>query len=136
MDLTHVGEAAKTLLLRQAITRGFNDTVFEDSQGRLSEATIWNLAFWDGNSVIWPEASNLTGVTMQLLQRQLSALDVDQKTKPIYRNESLGQLAGVVMNSWTPGVAIARIGDQRLVADTAFTSLLHSAYLREHLATV
>lgn len=132
----HVGEVAKTLLLRQAITRGFDDAVFEDSQGRLSEATIWNLAFWDGESVIWPEASSLTGITMQLLQRQLSALGVNQKTQPIYRSESLGQLAGVVMNSWTSGVAIARIGDQRLIVDTAFTSLLHSAYQRERFVTV
>ena len=132
----HVGEVAKTLFLRQAVTRGFDDAAFEDSEGRLSEATIWNLAFWDGSSVIWPEASILTGVTMQILQRQLSALGVDQKTQPIRRNESLGQLAGVVMNSWTPGIAIARIGDHRLIAAADFTGLLHSAYKHEHLASV
>ncbi|MFC5932197.1 branched-chain amino acid aminotransferase [Cryobacterium melibiosiphilum] len=132
----HVGEVAKTLLLRQAVTRGFDDAAFEDSEGRLSEATIWNLAFWDGRSVIWPEANILTGVTMQILQRQLSALGVDQKTQPIRRNEPLGQLAGVVMNSWTPGIAIARIGDHRLIADADFTGLLHSAYQHEHLVSV
>ena len=134
--MKHVGEVAKTLFLRQAVTRGFDDAAFEDSEGRLSEATIWNLAFWDGSSVIWPEASILTGVTMQILQRQLSALGVDQKTQPIRRNESLGQLAGVVMNSWPPGIAIARIGDQRLITDADFTGLLHSAYQHEHLVSV
>ncbi|TFC30439.1 branched-chain amino acid aminotransferase [Cryobacterium sp. TMT1-3] len=135
-QVKHVGEVAKTLLLRQAVTRGFDDAAFEDSAGRLSEATIWNLALWDGSSVIWPEANILIGVTMEILQRQLNALGVEQKTQPIRRNESLGHLAGVVMNSWTPGIAIARIGDHRLIEDADFTALLHSAYKHEHLASV
>ncbi|MBB5641072.1 branched-subunit amino acid aminotransferase/4-amino-4-deoxychorismate lyase [Cryobacterium roopkundense] len=101
----HVGEVAKTLLLHQASLQGFDDAAFEDSEGRLSEATIWNLAFWDGSSVIWPEADILSGEIMQILKRQLNALGVDQKTQPIRRNESVGQMAGVVMNSWTPGIA-------------------------------
>ena len=132
----HVGEVAKTLLLRQASLRGFDDAAFEDSEGRLSEATIWNLAFWDGSSVIWPEANILSGITMQILKRQLSALGVTQKTEPIRRNESLDKLAGVVMNSWTPGIAVSRIGDRRLIADADFTGLLHSAYTHEHLEVV
>lgn len=69
-QVKHVGEVSKTLLLRQAIDRGFDDAAFEDSSGRLSEATIWNLAFWDGESVIWPEAEYLPGVTMQILARR------------------------------------------------------------------
>ncbi len=129
----HVGEVAKTLFLRQANVRGYDDAVFEDPEGRLSEATIWNMAFWDGSSVIWPEANILAGVTMQILKRQLTALGVDQKTHPIRRDESLGQLAGVVMNSWTPGIAVSRIGDRHLVADVDFTRLLHSAYKQERL---
>ncbi|WP_344838216.1 aminotransferase class IV [Nonomuraea dietziae] len=46
----------KTYFLRQAVAQGFDDAAFVDRQGRLSEATIWNLAFWDGAAVVWPEA--------------------------------------------------------------------------------
>ena len=59
----HVGEVAKTYYLRQAVEQGFDDAAFVDRRGRLSEASIWNLAFWDGTAVVWPEAAMLTGVT-------------------------------------------------------------------------
>lgn len=54
--IKHVGEIAKTQFLRQANARGFADAAFLDTHGRISEATIWNLAFWDGASVVWPDA--------------------------------------------------------------------------------
>ena len=60
----HVGEVAKTYFLRQAIGQGFDDAAFVDRRGRLSEATIWNLAFWDGDAVVWPVAEMLDGITM------------------------------------------------------------------------
>lgn len=41
----HVGEVAKTYRLRQAVEQGCDDAAFVDRRGRLSEATIWNLAF-------------------------------------------------------------------------------------------
>jgi branched-subunit amino acid aminotransferase/4-amino-4-deoxychorismate lyase len=59
----HVGEVAKTHFLRRALAEGFDDAAFTDRHGRLSEATIWNLAFWDGTAVVWPVADVLTGTT-------------------------------------------------------------------------
>ncbi|MGO4756267.1 aminotransferase class IV family protein, partial [Streptomyces sp. 2MCAF27] len=67
----HVGEVAKTYFLRQAVAQGFDDAAFVDRRGRLSEATIWNLAFWDGDSVVWPQAEVLGGMTMSIVRRQL-----------------------------------------------------------------
>ncbi|WP_241993011.1 aminotransferase class IV [Cryobacterium frigoriphilum] len=134
--IKHVGEVGKTLALRRARTRGFTDAAFHDPQGRLSEGTIWNLAFWDGNTVNWPDADILPGATMQILQRQLSVLGVVQTTRPIRHGASLGQLAGVVMNPWTPGIAVTRIGESQLATDDDFTRLLHSAYERERLEPI
>ncbi len=107
--IKHVGEVAKTQLLRQANAHGFDDAAFTDTSGRLSEATIWNLAFWDGSSVIWPEAHVLPGITMQILTRQLAFRDVDQVTRPTRTSDLNQELAAVVMNSWSPGIPIARI---------------------------
>lgn len=126
--IKHVGEIAKTFFLRQANADGFDDAVFVDRHGRLSEATIWNLAFWDGRSVIWPTAEILTGVTMQILVRQLRARGIRQETREINRDELSADLAAVVMNSWTPGITVARIGDHHLAQDSTFTRLLHDAY--------
>lgn len=127
----HVGEVAKTLYLRAANARGFDDAAFEDRSGRLSEATIWNLAFWSGESVIWPEADVLPGITMQILTRRLHARGVRQQTREIRRSDLAGRLSAVVMNSWTPAIPLTRLGDHQLVQDPAFGRLLHAAYADE-----
>lgn len=132
----HVGEVAKTQFLRQANAKGFDDAAFLDSHGRLSEATIWNLAFWDGTSVVWPEAEVLPGVTMQILSRQLTALGIDQTTRAVTRTELSEDLAAVVMNSWSPGIPVAHIYGQRMADDGEFVHFLHHAYAAESFHTL
>lgn len=127
----HVGEVSKTLLLRRANARGFDDAAFTDRSGRLSEATIWNLAFWDGESVIWPRAEVLPGVTMQILARRLDALGVSQRMDEVRAGELDGSLAAAVMNSWSPGIPVVRIGDRPLRHDPEFLRVLHAAYAEE-----
>jgi branched-subunit amino acid aminotransferase/4-amino-4-deoxychorismate lyase len=127
----HVGEVSKTLHLRRAHARGFDDAAFEDRSGRLSEATIWNLAFWDGDSVIWPTADVLPGVTMQTLARRLAARGIPQRSREIRRSDVTDRLSAVVMNSWSPAIPITRLGEHRPANDPAFTRLLHDAYASE-----
>lgn len=127
----HVGEVAKTYLLRQAAAQGFDDAAFVDRHGRLSEASIWNLAFWDGEAVVWPDAAMLSGTTMGIVRRQLDRMGAPQRVRAV-TPESVGKLLGaVVMNSWTPGVAVRRIGAAALPAAPRFLELLHAAYQAE-----
>ncbi|WP_341887652.1 aminotransferase class IV family protein [Variovorax sp. YR752] len=134
-SVKHVGEGAKTQLLRQAAAQGFDDAAFLDRHGRLGEASIWNLAFWDGKAVVWPEAEILIGTTMGIVRRQLDRLGVAQRSQ-VLRMADLPAMAGaVVMNSWTPGVAGHRIGDVALPAAPAFVELLHRAYEAEALVS-
>lgn len=132
-EIKHVGEVAKTWFLRQAVEQGFDDAAFLDRAGHLSEGSIWNLAFWDGEAVVWPHAAMLFGTTMGVVQRQLAVLGVAQRVQPV-KVQDLSAMAGaVVMNSWTPGVAVRRIGDFVLPDAPAFTALLHQAYQAEPL---
>lgn len=127
----HVGEATKTYFLRQAVQQGYDDAAFIDKSGRLSEATIWNLAFWDGQTVVWPEAEVLPGVTMGIVRRQLERRGIPQRREAVTL-ERLKDLAGAaVMNSWTPGVAVSGIGSTHLSESEAFMTLLHQAYQAE-----
>ncbi|MEY8567153.1 aminotransferase class IV [Corynebacteriaceae bacterium 7-707] len=135
-EIKHVGEIAKTHLLRQANARGLDDAAFVDDEGRLSEATIWNLAFWDGDTVIWPEAAILRGVTMQVLRRQLEAMGVPQQTRPIQPSDVEGHLSAVVMNSWSPGIPVSRLGTVPLDVDDDFPLLLEEAYRNEDLESL
>ena len=131
--LKHVGEVAKTYLMRRAVQDGFDDAAFVDRRGRLSEATIWNLAFWDGDAVVWPDAEMLVGTTMGIVRRQLDRLGVPQRVQQITPGD-LPDLAGaVVMNSWTPGVAVHRIGPTPVPEAPRFLDLLHRAYEAEPL---
>ncbi|MFI7130935.1 aminotransferase class IV family protein [Nonomuraea sp. NPDC050153] len=129
----HVGEVAKTYFLRQAAGQGFDDAAFVDRRGRLSEGSIWNLAFWDGTAVVWPVADMLTGTTMAVVRRQLDRLGIPQRARELTLAD-LPDLAGaVVMNSWTPGVPVHRIGSVPLPEAESFVRLLHRAYQAEPL---
>lgn len=131
----HVGEVGKRYYAHRARAAGFDDAAFRDMSGRLTEATIWNLAFWDGERVLWPRGDTLDGVTQHIVGRQLHFRGVEQLPRDI-REGDLGGLAAVVMNSWTPAVAVSRLGSQALPVDTEFVELLHLAYAEEPLVTL
>lgn len=133
--IKHVGEVAKTYWLRQAVAQGFDDAAFMDREGRLGEASIWNLAFWDGEGVIWPEADVLQGTTMSIVQRQLAAMGVPQRSAIVTRDDVAAMSGAVVMNSWTPGIAVTQIGSVALPDAPAFVGQLHEAYAREPLVS-
>ena len=135
-ELKHVGEIAKTWFLRKAVERGFDDAAFMDMKGRISEATIWNLAFWDGHSVLWPQAEMLRGTTMSILMRQLVRLGIPQRHLDITR-ELLPSLQGaVVMNSWAPAVEVRRFGAINIPHSPEFVALLHRAFEAEPQMTI
>lgn len=130
-DIKHVGEGAKTYFLRQAARLGFDDAAFVDRRGRISEASIWNLAFWDGGAVVWPDAQMLVGVTMQIVRRQLDRLGIRQRVQAIALADLPTMAGAVVMNSWTPGVAVTRIASVAFPQAPEFVALLHRAYEAE-----
>lgn len=135
-ELKHVGEIAKTWWLRKAVEQGFDDAAFVDAQGRLSEATIWNLAFWDGEHVVWPRAAMLQGTTMSIVMRQLQRMGVAQQLQDIRIDALPGFKGAVVMNSWTPGVAVRRFAALKMPAAPDFVDLLHRAFAQEPLLPI
>ncbi|HIC7211949.1 aminotransferase class IV family protein [Burkholderia stabilis] len=132
-DIKHVGEVAKTHFLRRAVAQGFDDAAFTDRHGRISEGTIWNLAFWTGDAVVWPVAGMLGGVTMRIVRRQLARLGVAQHDRELTPADLPAMAGAVVMNSWTPGIAVRRFGTATLPDSPSFAALLHRAYEAEPL---
>ncbi|POM21679.1 Branched-chain amino acid aminotransferase/4-amino-4-deoxychorismate lyase [Burkholderia cepacia] len=130
-EIKHVGEVAKTHFLRRAIAQGFDDAAFVDRHGRISEGSIWNLAFWTGDTVVWPVADMLGGVTMRIVRRQLARLGVAQRDRELTPADLPSMAGAVVMNSWTPGVAVRRFGTATLPDSSSLVALLHRAYEQE-----
>ncbi|MEV4124853.1 aminotransferase class IV family protein [Nocardia sp. NPDC049707] len=133
-DIKHVGEGAKTFFMRRARAAGFDDAAFIDRHGNLSEGSIWNMAFFDGDTVVWPESDILTGTTMAIVQRQLTTMSVPQETRSITLSLAGRMDAAVVMNSWTPAIAVHRIADTALPVRPDLVRVLHDAYAAEPLA--
>lgn len=75
---------------RRARAAGFDDALFVDRRGVILEGTIWNLGLYDGESVTWPEAPMLVGVTMQLVQKGLEETGVSQR-RQVIRKDELGR---------------------------------------------
>ncbi len=130
-QLKHVGEIAKTYHLRRAIAAGFDDAAFLDRAGRFSEATIWNLAFWDGAAVVWPQAPMLVGTTQGIVRRQLERHGVPQREQALTPADLPALQGAAVMNSWTPGVAVSRIGETAWAPAPQFLRRLHDAFAAE-----
>lgn len=66
--LKHVGTFALFQHRRQALQAGFDDALFVDAHGLVSEGTTWNVAFARNGEVVWPQASALRGTHERLLQ--------------------------------------------------------------------
>ncbi|MFF4992021.1 aminotransferase class IV family protein [Streptosporangium saharense] len=65
----HVGLLGSLWHRRQAQSRGYDDALFVDNASFISEGATWNIGFFDGDRIIWPDADMLPGVTMRLLRQ-------------------------------------------------------------------
>ncbi len=64
----HVGLFGALHQRRLAQLDGFDDALFIHN-GYVHEGPTWNIGFYDGDTVLWPKADVLPGVTMALLQQ-------------------------------------------------------------------
>ncbi|QFG23137.1 aminotransferase class IV family protein [Actinomadura sp. WMMB 499] len=68
-EVKHVGLFGALRHRRNAQLAGFDDALFLDPEYHVSEGATWNIGFYDGEQVIWPDAGVLPGVTMRLLRQ-------------------------------------------------------------------
>ncbi|MFK0286720.1 aminotransferase class IV family protein [Streptomyces sp. NPDC090499] len=136
-DLPHVkhaGTVGLTHRRRQAVLAGYDDALFTDRHGRISEASLSNIGVYDGERVVWPEAAMLPGITMQLLQRGLEAKGIPAERREIRLGDLVGGASGFagcsafLANSISPAVPVASIDGTALVVDSAVTDLLVDCY--------
>ena len=127
--IKHVGTFPLFHLRRQALQRGFDDALFVDAQGRISEGTTWNLAFWDGAQVCWPQASALRGSTERLLMDGVAALGQAQTQVEVHL-PSLARFSGAVAFNASGIWPLAAIGEQQLEQSDVLMARLQSALAR------
>ncbi len=69
--LKHVGVFGQAYYLRQVKAAGFDEALLVEPDGTVAEGAVTNVGFLEGDTVIWPSAPALDGITMLVLQREL-----------------------------------------------------------------
>lgn len=126
--LKHVATFGLIRARRLARAAGFEDALFVDGEGRVSEGSLWNIGFIRGDTVIWPQAPMLAGVAQALVQRGLEGVGLTGRTEPV-RAADLGRFdTAFLCNSATPACAVAVIGDHVFPSAPALIDRLRAAW--------
>lgn len=126
--LKHVATFGLIRARRLARAAGFDDALFVDVGGKVSEGSLWNLGFISGNKVIWPQAPMLAGVAQALVQRGLGPTGLTGRTAPVHVDDLRSFDAAFICNSATPACAVSAIGDQAFATSPALIERLHAAW--------
>lgn len=126
--IKHVGTFALFHHQRLARLAGFDDALLTTATGDISEGSIWNIGFWDGDRVIFPIAPALRGVTLQLLEIGLRRQGIEHAHRNVNLSDLASLRAAFTMNSGALGQPIASIDACEFDIDPQLTALLQRAY--------
>lgn len=107
--LKHVATMGLLRARRTARLAGFDDALFTDGQGRISEGSLWNIGFIAGEAVVWPDAPMLDGVAQALIRDALASAGSPQRTEVVRLSDLSRFDAAFLCNSATPAAAIAAV---------------------------
>ncbi|MET9556710.1 aminotransferase class IV [Streptomyces sp. NPDC006645] len=120
--IKHLGGFGQTHFLRAAERAGFDEALLTAPGGLVVEGAITNIAFWDGTSVVWPEAPSLLGITMALLEPRLPSVRraVTLADLPSYTSAFLTNSQGFA--------PVDRIDEVRFTVDTELMGTVAAAF--------
>lgn len=128
-SIKHVGTFALFHHRRLARLAGFDDALFVDANGRISEGSIWNIGFVDRDgTVVWPQAPQLDGVGMRLVDAGLASQGMRGRVRPVHLRELDTFRIAFFSNAGTPVRALASIDDCRFDVDSDIAQRLLAAY--------
>jgi branched-subunit amino acid aminotransferase/4-amino-4-deoxychorismate lyase len=125
----HVGLFGTVHHRRQARLAGYDDALFVNAAGYVSEGPTWNVAFHDGSQVYFPKAKCLPGVTMRLIQRCLTELGIPFSETRMDPTRAQTMRAAFTTNAVVGLRSIRSIDDTELPGDMALMTRLRDAYL-------
>ncbi|WP_245574074.1 aminotransferase class IV family protein [Amycolatopsis nigrescens] len=127
-EVKHVGTFGLIHHIREARLAGFDDALFVDARGRITEGSVWNVGFFDGGTVVFPDAPALPGISLQLLRKGLRAKGVPVESREVRLSDLAGFDTTFVTNSATVGQPIASVDDVPLKLDPAHLAIVRDAY--------
>jgi 4-amino-4-deoxychorismate lyase len=134
--IKHVGTFALFHHRRLAQLAGFDDALFVDASAAISEASIWNIGFFDGARVVWPIAPQLHGVSMQLLDHGLRALGIASESRRVTCADLATFRSAFLTNAGCPVRMVASIDDVELEVDVALERTLVACHTANPLQAI
>ncbi|MFF4248319.1 aminotransferase class IV [Streptomyces sp. NPDC001822] len=121
------GEFGQTYYRETAGRSGFDEALLTLPGGVVTEGSITNIGFWDGTSVVWPDAPSLTGITMALLVDGLARADRPSVRRPVTLDGLGAYRAAFLSNS--QGIApVRRIDDTPFAVDEDLMKRIRQVY--------
>ncbi|MBT2383300.1 aminotransferase class IV [Streptomyces sp. ISL-11] len=125
--LKHVGVFGQAYHLRRVKAEGFDEALLVEPDGAVAEGAITNVGFLEGDTVVWPSAPALDGITMLVLRRELDRAGVPWRQQPVRLDEVSRFDAAFVCNS--VGISpVALIDDVRFPLDAEPVGMLKRVY--------
>jgi branched-subunit amino acid aminotransferase/4-amino-4-deoxychorismate lyase len=126
-QVKHVGGFGQWYHGHLARRDGFDDALFADVDGTVSETSIANIALVRGGEIVWPSAPSLAGITMQLLEPRLGPAGIPTRRAPVRLADVPFCEAAFITNA--RGIApVARIDDHELAVDDGLMAMLDRVY--------
>jgi branched-subunit amino acid aminotransferase/4-amino-4-deoxychorismate lyase len=125
--IKHVGSFAQIRYGIHANRAGYDDAILVTSDGRICESTVANIGFLDRDTVVWPEAPVLHGITWQLLDQVLAQRGIEVRRQPVSL-ESAGNFAGAFLANSIGVVPVSRIARHDYQLDNATFTRIRQAY--------
>lgn len=134
--LKHAATFGLTRARRLAVQGGFDDALFVDPKGRISEGSIWNIGFIQGDALVWPEAAMLVGTGQGLLQRGAVEAGWNSISRPIHLSELADFDAAFICNAATPACAVAGIDGHEFASSDAVMPRLNDFWRSNPCQTI
>lgn len=112
---------------RLAQADGFDDALFVNADGEVSEGPTWNIGFVKDGRIILPDAPSLPGVSIQLLATALKHEGKPVRTQTVRLADVAGMDAAFVGSATNGFRLVARIGD-RVFKKSGFIDDIRRAY--------
>lgn len=122
--IKHVGTFGLYHQKRLAQAAGYDDALFVDARGAIAEGSIWNVGFFDGERIVWPDAPALAGVSMQLLQDGLRRRGVPMAVRGVALADIAAFRSAFFTNTSCAMMPIARIDETAFAVDGDLDALL------------
>jgi branched-subunit amino acid aminotransferase/4-amino-4-deoxychorismate lyase len=126
--IKHVGTFPLFQHRRLAQQAGFDDALFVDRNGCVSEGSIWNIGFFDGEGVVWPNAPQLEGASKHLLHAGLASRGMRCRTQSVLLSDIGRYRSAFFTNSSQPVRPIARIDAIDFAVNLEITAMLATCY--------